>query len=439
MQEAIAVLLACLVLTGLATAADVAPRATPAAAALQYYPPPESPAVTPSPSPAAATTAWDFITMEPDLRRSADLLIDVGLDAMLRRPFKGTLLLPTNAAWKLYVDQVNYIPTPDPLGGRSDTLFWRSLMKYHMLPRAVSTQTLPAAGITVGTNHLREPSGSLIRRHMLKMTLGATAVFVTPEQRPWVVKIVSRDNAVLGGGLIHVVDAVLRPDDLYASMNDMYARPELSNIKRLMAALNLTTMWSDSCIWISDDAYGGQAYEDMPQSDSDSCVPCWQSSVGCSNITYEPSAGVSGLQGSRRDGTSNSGSSARPSAFDDLVDVGKRAKRALASGTHGIERYAGTFILPSDTAFIKGLPQEIDPEVWEPIVQNHFVSAGSARVPKASNLLMSFDSKRSGGFPAPRTRRSFLGQMRNDTSYTHSYSATSSGCGDDGLSPCLTI
>lgn len=82
---------------GLATAADIAPRATPAAAALQFYPPPESPAVTPSPSPAAATTAWDFITMEPDLRRSADLLIDVGLDAMLRRPFKGTLLLPTNA------------------------------------------------------------------------------------------------------------------------------------------------------------------------------------------------------------------------------------------------------------------------------------------------------------------------------------------------------
>lgn len=122
-----------------------------------------------------------------------------------------------------------------------------------------------------------------------------------------------------------------------------------SNIKRLMAASNLTTMWSDSCIWISDDAYGGQAYEDMPQSDSDSCVPCWQSSVACSNITYKPSAGVSGLQGSRRDGTSNSDSSARPSAFDDLVDVGKRTKRALASGTHGIERYAGTFILPSDT------------------------------------------------------------------------------------------
>lgn len=60
----------------------------------------------------------------------------------------------------------------------------------------------------MGTNHLREPSGSLIRRHMLKMTPGATAVFVTPEQRPWVVKIVSRDNAVLGGGLIHVVGAV---------------------------------------------------------------------------------------------------------------------------------------------------------------------------------------------------------------------------------------
>jgi hypothetical protein len=39
-------------------------------------------------------------------------------------------------------------------------------------------------------------------------------------------------------------------------------------------------------------------------------------------------------------------------------------------------------------AFINGLPAEIDPEIWEPIVQNHFVSAGSALVLNSSSALM---------------------------------------------------
>jgi hypothetical protein len=106
-----------------------------------------------------------------------------------------------------------------------------------------------------------------------------------------------------------------------------------------MRLLNLTTMWSNSCIWIGDDAFNAQAYEDMPQSSGDTCVPCWQSSVGCGTHTYELPGGTRSM---RR-------SSVRISAFDDLVDVDQRTKRALASGTHGIKRFAGTFILPSNT------------------------------------------------------------------------------------------
>jgi hypothetical protein len=39
-------------------------------------------------------------------------------------------------------------------------------------------------------------------------------------------------------------------------------------------------------------------------------------------------------------------------------------------------------------AFINGLPAEIDPEIWEPIVQNHFLSAGSVLVANSSSALM---------------------------------------------------
>jgi hypothetical protein len=42
-------------------------------------------------------------------------------------------------AWEAYVGEMNYIPTPDPLGGRSDSMFWSSLVKYHILPRLVTS------------------------------------------------------------------------------------------------------------------------------------------------------------------------------------------------------------------------------------------------------------------------------------------------------------
>jgi hypothetical protein len=38
-------------------------------------------------------------------------------------------------AWEEYVDGMDYIPTPDPSGGRSDSIFWLSLIRYHVLPR----------------------------------------------------------------------------------------------------------------------------------------------------------------------------------------------------------------------------------------------------------------------------------------------------------------
>jgi hypothetical protein len=105
-----------------------------------------------------------------------------------------------------------------------------------------------------------------------------------------------------------------------------------------MRKLNLTTMWSNSCIWIGDAAYNAKAYEDIPPKSGDRCVPCWESSLGCSTYTYELPDGTSNM---RR-------SSVRISAFDDLVDIDQRTKRALTTGTHGIERFAGTFILPSN-------------------------------------------------------------------------------------------
>jgi hypothetical protein len=76
---------------------DATPQAPPAVAQQYYYPPPDSPAVVPPDYPAEEATAWDLITADPDLGRSAALLADLGLDTELSLPFNGTLLLPNNA------------------------------------------------------------------------------------------------------------------------------------------------------------------------------------------------------------------------------------------------------------------------------------------------------------------------------------------------------
>lgn len=58
------------------------------------------------------TTAWDYITSNPDLSSIAGVLKQLGLDAKLKGPFTGTLLLPTNdvsiAEWEsLHNDLLN--------------------------------------------------------------------------------------------------------------------------------------------------------------------------------------------------------------------------------------------------------------------------------------------------------------------------------------------
>jgi hypothetical protein len=67
--------------------------------------------------------------------------------------------------------------------------------------------------------------------------------------------------------------------------------------------------------------------------------------VGCGSYTYEPPADFNTMRKNMRVSRS---SGVRVSAFDDLRNVAAANERAAATGALGIERYPGTFILPSD-------------------------------------------------------------------------------------------
>jgi hypothetical protein len=72
--------------------------------------------------------------------------------------------------------------------------------------RVAQGQTL---SIKVGTNYLRQPKTTSASAHQLRIQASAGAASVTHEQRG-VGRVVSTNNAVLGGGFVHIVSEVSR-------------------------------------------------------------------------------------------------------------------------------------------------------------------------------------------------------------------------------------
>jgi hypothetical protein len=94
-------------------------------------------------------------------------------------------------------------------------------------------------------------------------------------------------------------------------------------------------MWSNECKWISDDAFTNQAYEAIKPSPSDTCVPCSDPNDCGPYIYDDPKVEQSpgGLL-----------------AFVDMIkdNWDDRVSRAIIAGTLGLEKFAGTYLLPSN-------------------------------------------------------------------------------------------
>ncbi|WIA29801.1 hypothetical protein OEZ86_012274 [Tetradesmus obliquus] len=162
---------------------------------------------------AAAASAWGVITSVdyPELSTTAALLKELGWAGPLSGPFTGTLLLPNNDAWDDYIRSTDYLPTLDASGGKAEAGFFAALMRYHTLLRAVAD---PYVGGTWSTKHMKEPG---FIRHKISFENDSIGVFAVDEQEGTANIANTRSQKVDGGGYIHVIAAVLEPDDLFKS------------------------------------------------------------------------------------------------------------------------------------------------------------------------------------------------------------------------------
>uniref|UniRef100_A0A383VCG1 FAS1 domain-containing protein n=1 Tax=Tetradesmus obliquus TaxID=3088 RepID=A0A383VCG1_TETOB len=152
--------------------------------------------------PPRAPTEWSVISTNHSLSQLAGIMQRLGLQATLSRPFSGTLLLPTNDAIDEYMAQVELLHQRNGIFAdpATEQRMWSNLL----------------AGVpSAARRYKHAPEGH--GRHTQHRAPGRSVPFA------------SKNTAVLGGGLIHTVNSVLQPNDVYPSLAALLAGdPELS-------------------------------------------------------------------------------------------------------------------------------------------------------------------------------------------------------------------
>ncbi|WIA15850.1 hypothetical protein OEZ85_012604 [Tetradesmus obliquus] len=212
----------------------------------------------------SATTAWDYISSTPSLSAVAGLIKAIGLDKALMGPFTGTLALPTNEAVAAYVAQIkaDTAPYPDVFNN-----FLTKLLNYHFILRSAPAWQLDT--VTLSTRY-RNPwtagphtvtfvvDPSVSKRAPKDWQWSRKSMHNRPMPRVFAVTHIvdeqgnnvtfaSKDNFVLGGGVIHSINAVLNANDIYpshtASANSIPEKEALLDlITQVSAALNISML-----------------------------------------------------------------------------------------------------------------------------------------------------------------------------------------------------
>ncbi|WIA38984.1 hypothetical protein OEZ86_005136 [Tetradesmus obliquus] len=427
-------------------------------------------------------TAWSLITSNPALSQVAGIMQRLGLQPALSGPFSGTLLLPTNQAVEDYMAEVELLHQENGTFATPaiERRMWAPLLNYHQLPRAVSTRQKGMA-VTLDTKHVDQDAALLARSNHLPATRtfnkpsgngpfhklrflcsgAARAAAVTPDADPQTFKrcevtsirdeqntttrFVSKNTAVLGGGLIHTVNAVLQPNDVYPSLAALLTQdPELSVLAAVVQAVsNQSSCWDgpaglrelDCCMCSpaaigtlnATEAYLGEGMlcrnGEVLNFTSDRWQPYVEKVPGlygnCSaNGTftcYEYDSFVGNYVACPCPEPTFS-SAARVAADAAVTVAANQPNKAKCKepGTCGWENLQGTFSLPTNQAFralgettnADGVPTNLDAAKWKPIVQFHFINAAS------DDDFVKYD----GQFPRNNRRTTLLGARRRDTS-----------------------
>lgn len=200
-------------------------------------------------------TAYQLMSSNPNFTIATALVEQLGLVGVLNGSFTGTILLPTDAAFTAYLSTMAINPL-EPQYIAYLPAFLGPLLEYHVLLRRLfSWQLRPMAYSTVymsinaiphkvtavynGTCPMsaRKSGGKDGDKGYWK---GCTRSYYLRDEQGFNVTFAGVDAMIFGGGVVHAINSVLQPNDIYPSITAALTRnPTLfSNITAVVLAVD---------------------------------------------------------------------------------------------------------------------------------------------------------------------------------------------------------
>uniref|UniRef100_A0A383VUI1 FAS1 domain-containing protein n=1 Tax=Tetradesmus obliquus TaxID=3088 RepID=A0A383VUI1_TETOB len=191
-------------------------------------------------------TAWDYISNNPDMTTLTALLKLTGLNVKFEGCFAGTLLAPNNEAFAKLFAQMK-VDILDPAYAAYAAAFATRIINYHTLIARVYARDV-AAG--VGSWPYTTLYGSINGEHRVRIkTININPIcprpnctelytFAQGEQGDSnVANFVAWDKLTYCGGVIHTINNVLLPDDVYPSLQALLAGKQLTTLTTVLTGI----------------------------------------------------------------------------------------------------------------------------------------------------------------------------------------------------------
>ncbi|KAF8061086.1 hypothetical protein HT031_004546 [Scenedesmus sp. PABB004] len=189
--------------------------------------------------------AWDWISNNPNMTLLTAAIRAAGMVDLFNTTFTGTLLAPNDEAMARYLKDVT-VDLFDPAFAEFTSAFLRKLISYHVLPvrayardfaGAVGTKLLPSIYFSINSPHMVNITTIDLSPNCTNCTTLYT--FIT-DQQSRTAQFVEVDKLVYCGGVIHTINAVLQPNDVYPSVSAAVAGAGLTSLGQVLVALNTT-------------------------------------------------------------------------------------------------------------------------------------------------------------------------------------------------------
>ncbi|KAF6251149.1 hypothetical protein COO60DRAFT_1562613, partial [Scenedesmus sp. NREL 46B-D3] len=179
----------------------------------------------------STTSAYAFISSQPELSAAKLLIDETGLRPVLEAPYANTLFVPTNAALEAYAARITANVTwGTDIGHGFLKLFFTKVLQYHTITGSYSATALAPGNY--GTLYVSNNG----MPHRVTKSSGNSLV----DEQGNTIGISGPSQAVLGGGYVHVVSAVLEANDIFPSLTEALALDQFSQLRAVIQKIENT-------------------------------------------------------------------------------------------------------------------------------------------------------------------------------------------------------